>query len=280
MVKVSFIFSILLILSCQKTDIRNQDDNLLAEAYGNKLYLSEISNELNLKNQSNHIKNLKSEIIDNWIFEEVIFQEAKKKIGNDLELNALVDDYKRSLYINEYDNLYLTENLDTSISQSELDTFISQHKEEFALPETILRYIFVKVPDSLDNDTLLNYWKTEDLPGLKYFTSINNGISLMDINSWHYKSELKNILPDAIYKKINFKRPNRYSGIDKGSKYYVKILEIVKDTDEVPVSFLHDRVKHRILQQRKSKLLKDKKSALYNQSLKTKQIKVHSNTQN
>ena len=115
---------------------------------------------------------------------------------------------------------------------------------------------------------------------LKYFTSINEGVSLINLSKWYYLSELKNILPESINKKISLKKPNSYSGTDKGSKYYVKVLEIIKDTDEVPVSFLHERVKHRILQQRKNKLLKKKKSELYNQRITSKQIKVNSNTLN
>ena len=280
MIKFIFIFLCFAMVSCQKKQTRNADDKLLAEAYGNKLYLSDISNKLAIKNKSGDVKSLTDKLVDNWIFEQILLEESQNSVANNIELDVLVDDYKRSLYINAFDNMYLEQNLDTTISQTELDTFISIHKDEFALPETILRYIFVKVPDSLNNDTLSSYWKTEDLPGLKYFTSNNNGLSLVNLSKWHYLSELKNILPESIYKKISLKKPNQYSGNDKGSKYYVKIVEIIKDTDEVPDSFLHDRVKHRILQQRKNILLKKKKSELYNQRITSKQIKVHSNTQN
>jgi len=280
MIKYIFIFFCFALTSCQQPQSRNADDKLLAEAYGNKLYLSDIANKLALNNKSGDDKSLKDKLVDTWIFEQILFEEALKNVANKTELNVLVDDYKRSIYINAFDNMYIEQNLDTTVSQIELDTFISIHKEEFALPETILRYIFIKVPDSLSNDTLSSYWKTEDLPGLKYFTSINEGVSLINLSKWYYLSELKNILPESINKKISLKKPNSYSGTDKGSKYYVKVLEIIKDTDEVPVSFLHERVKHRILQQRKNKLLKKKKSELYNQRITSKQIKVNSNTLN
>lgn len=280
MIKYIIIFICFSLVACQPSQQRSADDQLLAEAYGRKLYLTDIENQLAIDDPNKSHESQKNTIIDNWVFEQILFEEARNNVSQNTELDVLVNNYKRALYINEYDNKYLEENLDTSISQSELDTFINEHKEEFALPETILRYIFVKIPDSLSNETFQNYWKTEDLPGLKYFTSTNDGIALVNLNKWYYLSELKNILPESVFRKISFKKPNRYSGADKGSKYYVKILEIIKDTDEVPVSFLHDRVKHRILQQRKNNLLKIKKSELYNQRITSKRIKVHSDTQN
>jgi len=268
-----------LLTSCQENQNRSADDKLLAEAYGQKLYLSDIANELALSQKEN-VNNQTTKIIDNWIFEQILFEEAKNSIGNNTELNVLVEDYRRSLYINAYDNAFINNNLDTTISSNELDTFINIHKEEFALPETILRYIYVKVPEPFANDTIDNYWKNEDLQGLKYFASTNEGIALINLGKWYYLSELKNIVPESIFKKISLRKPNRYSISYEGSKYYVKILEIIKDTDEVPNSFLHDRVKHRILQQRKQKILKLKKSELYDQRITSKRIQVHSNTQN
>lgn len=280
MAKYLTIITGLLLLSCNQSSNRDASDVLLVEAYGSKLYLSDIANQLDSNITKSDSLNTLERIITDWTMEQILFQESKKNIDNKSALNQLVEDYKKDLYINALDEKYLAESLDTVISQVEIDTFIKWHKEEFALPETILRYLFVKVPEDKDIDTLKNYWKTEDLLGLKYFISLHKGLSLLNVNKWYYLSELKNLLPESIYKKISLKKTNSYSGIADGSKYYVKILEIIKDTDEVPVSFLNERVRHRILQQRIKVLLKDKKTILYNNSIKSKQIKIYSNTHN
>lgn len=270
----------IILISCNNSNKRDVNDVLLAEAYGNKLYLSDISNALELTSTKKDSLTALDKLITDWTLEQILYHKAKKSIKNKLELDALVEDYKIDLYTNAYDEAYLAETLNNEISQTEIDTFIKLHKEEFALPETILRYIFIKIPEDKDIDTLKNYWETEDLPGLKHFTTMYDGLSLLNLNKWHYLSELKSLLPDKIYQKINLRRPNIYTGTDNGSKYYVKILEIIKDTDEVPVSFLNERVRHRILQQRIKVLLKDKKSNLYKNSIQSKQIKIYSNTHN
>lgn len=278
MTKYFIILSSLVLISCDPASKKNANDVLLAEAYGNKLYLSDISNALESSTSKNDSLSALDKLVSDWTLKQILYQESKKVIKNKTELNALVEDYRADLYINALDEAYLAETLNTEISQVEIDTFIKLHREEFALPETILRYIFVKVPEEKDIDTLKTYWKTEDLIGLKYFVTLHNGLSLLNLNKWYYLSELKNLLPDKIYKKISLKKPDSYTGKDKGSKYYVKILEIIKDTDEAPVSFLNERVRHRILQQRIKVLLKDKKSSLYNNSIKSKKIKIYSNT--
>ena len=277
MIRFAYIFLVLSLISCDRKASRSGDDKLLAEAYGERLFLSDISDALTLKLSKVDSTNAIADIVDNWIWEQILYDEAKKNVSNTIELDVLIDNYRRSLYIDAFDNNYLASNLDTSITQIEIDSFLEFHREEFTLPETILRYLFVKIPEEFDDDTLKGYWDTEDVTGLRYYINMNEGMATLNSGEWHYLSELKGILPESIFRKISLTKPNIYSGTDKGSKYYVKIIEIIKDKDGAPVSFLNERVRHRILQQRIKELLKNKKSRLYNSKIKSKQIKIYAN---
>ncbi|MBT8233791.1 MAG: hypothetical protein HKO66_00175 [Saprospiraceae bacterium] len=275
-----YIACLSLFLSCNDSNPRNPNDKLIAEAFGSKLFQSDLSDALSISNNKSDSFEVKKRLSENWIMEKILIQEAKKHVTNKDEIERLIEKYSNSLYINALNNYYLSESLDSTISDIEVDSFIQLHKSEFTLPETIVRFILIKFPKENDSDTIKDYWKNEDIPAINFHVSQIEGLSMLNMNKWYYLSELKNIAPESLFKKIRLNKPNAYSGEDDKSKFYVKVLEIIKDIDNAPISFLKERVRHRILQQRIKSLLIDKKSALYNDKIQSKQIKIHTNFEN
>jgi len=83
--------------------------------------------------------------IDNWLMQEILYNEAQKKIKTEDKIEQLVESYKKSLYINELEKVQLASQLDTLISVAELDTFYSQHKQDFLIDEEIVRIQRLKI---------------------------------------------------------------------------------------------------------------------------------------
>ena len=263
------------ILACNFSGSKKNDSALVAEAFGHELYLSEIEpyllNEFNASDSQYTI----SQYVDKWLMEVILLEEAEKKIKDRVKINELVESYKQSLIVQELESNYVNEALDTLVSSSEIDTFFKYHKEDFRLHEGIMRLLFIKIPTTNNNDTLENLWETEDLPALKQFSSSNNGFALVDAEEWYQLSFLKNILPTEIYAKVSLKKADTYEFDSNDQHFYLKVLEIVNENDEVPVSYVKERIKLRIIQDRIQALLKKKKSALFNAKIKSKQIKIY-----
>ena len=188
--------------------------------------------------------------VDKWLLQEILFHEAKAKVETEDRIEQLVENYKKSLYINELEKLELVTQLDTLISRAELDTFYSQHKEDFLLDEEIVRLLFAKVPETLDNDNLQTLWKTENLPALKVFVKEAGGLQFLDLKSWYYLSEMRNLIPAELIAKVNFDKTEAYSLRADGQVFLLKILDYTDANEIAPKSFALEKIKLRLLRDR------------------------------
>lgn len=273
------IFSILILLGCQDFQSnKNDSSDIIAEAFGEKLYLDDISVNLKEARTESDSQFIISRYSDQWLMDKIIYEEAKQTVGENKKLNELIEDYKESLIIHEWDKTLLEQSLDTFISKSEIDTFYNRSRKEFRLQEDIVRFIYVRFNETNDVNNFKDLWKTEDIPAINQYISQRNGISFLDSDKWYYKSELKNLLPDGLYKKIAFAKPNNYSLQENGTYFFLKMLEKTDSEDDAPISFVEPIIRERIVHDRGKKILKDKKNALYQKNIQNKLIKNYSKT--
>lgn len=265
----------LLLTGCNNLRNQNGNDQLLAEAYGSKLYLSELGIYLEKAVSASDSQYIFTKYVDNWLMDEILYNEAHKVVATDQKINNLVEDYEKSMYINEYEKVIISNHMDTMIQKEEIDSFFKFHKNDFLLQEGILRFLFIKIPEGNDNDTISDIWKTEDLPALKNLSHQFGGISLLKPNEWQYISSFKNLMPENLFKKISLKKPAEYINYEDGYKFYIKILELINDKEATPVGFVEERIKHRILHNRMNVLLKNKKNELFDKNIKSKSIKIY-----
>ena len=270
------------IVSCdnlaQKSDNRS---DIIAEAFGEKLRLDDLSEFLKEARTKSDSQFVISRYSDQWVMDKILYQEAKKTVGKNKDINALVDDYKKSLIIHEWDKLILSQSLDTVVNSEEIDAFYSERKKEFKLQEDIVRFMYVNYPESGNIDELFSdLWKSEDLPALNQFIKQHNGVGFINPENWYYKSELKNLLPNNLFRKISFSKPNNYSLSENETQFFVKIIELGDSDEDAPISFVEEIIKERILHDRAKEILKNKKSTLYEEKIQNKVIKIYSDTDN
>jgi len=278
----AYIIAVILmcLAACDVSNSNKQNSDPIAEAFGHKLYESDIESYIQSYPIQSDRQFAVSQYIDKWLMEVFLIEEAKKKIKDRKNINTFVKRYERSLIIQELENTYVQNELDTFIKAEEIDSFFNFRKEDFLLQESIIRFLFIKVQKDLDNDTLTGLWETEDLPALNQYVAINNGLALIDPQEWYSVSTIKNIVPLGLYAKISLKRPNTYTYKENDQHFYLKVLEIISEKDAAPVSFVRERIKLRILQDRIRTLLKNKKTALFNAKINSKQIKIYGKENN
>ncbi len=266
---------IIYLYSCDS--IANNDDNgeLIAEAYQQKLHKRDV--EPYLVNASTALDSqfVISRFVDEWLMDIILIEEAKKKIKNRTKIQELVKKYEQSLIINELESMYLKNELDTVIQTEEIDSFFNFHKEDFLLQDPIVRFLFIKLPESSINDTFAQIWETEDLPALREYVKLNNGVSILEAGEWQFLTSLKNITPTSLFNKISLNKPNVYSFEENDQHFYLKILEIINEKDSPPVEFVKDRIQMRILQNRIKALLKAKRNQLFSDRIASKEIKIY-----
>ncbi len=262
--------------SCEPSGGNIDDADVLATAYGQELHISELSDQLLQAETSSDSQFIISRHVDGWLMDRIMYKQATQQVKNNKKaISKKVEAYKRSLYIYELENQILAEELDSDISDTEIDTFYAKYNNDFILKENISRLLYVKIPKSLDNDTFATYWKTEDLPAIKKYLSGVNTIMLLDEKKWYPHTTIRSILPENLIKKINFKKEETYTLDVAPTKYYVKILETIKAKENAPVSYVEDDIRNRIMHERSENILKDKRQDFFKQSIKNKNISIN-----
>ena len=266
----------LMMLSCQ-TDKANEQT--VATAYGQHLQIETLGGQLTTARTSRDSQRIIDKEVDNWIMDEILVHEAKKKFSADEDIKEKVSSYEKSLYIHELEKYHIESQLDTTISKAEMDTFYIRNQEEYLNTEALIQGLMIKVSDNRYNDTIKNLWKTEDLPALKVVLSENEGnFHLLDVAKWYQESRLKNLLPDGLWKRINFKEKESYSYSDNGNQYLVKILGHTPEGDPMPTSYAAPLIKSRIIRDRSRALLQRWRKDVFQNNIQSKDIIIYSQT--
>ena len=75
--------------------------------------------------------------IQQWAIDMIEYDIAKDKASKEIE--RLVEDYRRSLYIHEYEKRLIAQRMPQEVEDTLVKEFYQEHISHFILPETIVR---------------------------------------------------------------------------------------------------------------------------------------------
>ncbi len=261
-------------MSCQT---EKANDRTIATAYGHHLQLDALHEQLRGAQNSRDSQRIIDKEMDNWLMDEILLYEAKKKINSRKEIEGKVKSYEKSLFIHELEKYYIKTELDTTIERQEIDTLYQKHQEDYIISEDLIQCLLVKLPEPQYDEIIKTLWKTEDLPALKASLGTkNDNIHLLDIDNWYQKSKLKNILPQGLWNRINLQAKESYSYSDNSHQYLIKILGHIAQGEPMPVDYASPLLKSRIIRDRSQALLHQWRKDMYQNNIRSKDIIIHS----
>ena len=85
--------------------------------------------------------------IDNWITESLFYEEAISKLLDDeMDINKQVEEYKKNLVNYIYQTKLIEANIDTTISNEEIENYYNQNIDNFLLKDNIVKVNYYKIP--------------------------------------------------------------------------------------------------------------------------------------
>lgn len=219
--------------------------------------------------------------VNSWIRKQLVINEAMKNIDiNEAEVERKVLDYRYSLIGYEYQNYYIKQNLDDSVSESEIGAYYKNRLDNFILKQNIIQGTYIKVPKEAPRTKrikeLMYSKKEKEVDELKsYCLSFSAAYHLAD-SSWIEFDKLVVNSPLAeIPNKIQFLRSyNFYETSDEDFLYFLKI-DAYKISDNVsPLEFVKEDIKNIILNKRKVELARKLEDDVYENAAKRKDFEV------
>ena len=219
--------------------------------------------------------------ISSWIRKQLIIGEAMKRIDiNEAEVERKVLDYRYSLIGYEYQNFYIQQHLNDSISEKEIEAYYKVHSDNFILKQNIVRGTYIKVPKTAPRTNKVKEMifskKEKDQNDLKsYCLSFSVAYHLSD-SSWIEFDKLVVNSPMAeIPNKIQFLKTNPfYETNDADFLYFLKV-EDYKISDNVsPLEFVKERIRNILLNKRKVELARALEDEVYENAVKQKNFEI------
>lgn len=263
------------------TEESGKDDKLIAAVFNKKLYQSELNQLIGGGMSAEDSIQLTRAYIDNWVRESILMNEAEKYVPDDLDIDALVRDYRASLILHNYEKLLVETQLDSMITEADITSYYDEHKEQFKLEEPVIKCYLLKVPKPIDNwDDVKDWWKSndeEDYKKLIDFASRNAQVYLLNDSLWYNLSDVNRHLPKDKLDTGNYKRKDKIDTDDDDFRYLYKKLEHTATGEYAPLGFVRNQATKVILHKRKIQLLEDTKEQMVKQETKDQNVKIYLN---
>ena len=271
-----FIFTTLLLTSCSNISDNNSND-LIARAGENFLYQNQLPSFSSEQDSILRYLNY----IETWAKEKILYDLSLTNLSqskkNDLDL--LVEKYKVDLYINSYKDLIVNSRIDSIVTDQEIESFYNMNIDNFKLNENLLKYRYLKVPsDNINISRIRRYIQRLNESDRDFLDSLNFQFADLKINDtvWFTEREVVSSIEFINQKnKSNYMRINRlYEFEDEQYTNYFIVKDLLKSGNIPPLSYLYDRIKLNIINQRKLNLIQDINKEILNDALKSSKYEV------
>ena len=267
----------ILLSSCNElTSIKN--DKLVSRVGENYLYESEIP-DFSLYEDSLIRKKV---FIDSWAREKILFDLSLVNLDQKsiINLDELIERYKRDLYINSYKDILINSMVDSIISDSEIDEYYDKNLNKFKLNEDLIKFRFVKIPlDNININKIRNGLIRFSSFDMQLIDSLSFQLASYNLNDslWITKRDFFNQVDF-----VNYENQKKYVKkgqlISKRDSMYVNLLfidDILQANSVAPRSYLTDRIKSTIYNNRKILLIKELNKEIINDAIKSKKYELY-----
>ena len=272
-----FISITLLILSCSNINNDNSND-LIARAGENFLYQNDLPSFSSRQDSLLRYKNF----VELWAKEKLLYDLSLTNLSQSKknELDLLIEKFKIDLYINSYKDLIVNSRIDSIVTNEEIESYYNANIDNFTLNETLLKYRYLKVPsDNININRIRRYIQRLSNDDRDFLDSLNFQFAELKVNDSVWFAE-RDVISSIEFinqtNKSNFMRVNRLYEIkdDQYINYFI-VKDLLKSGNIPPLSYLYDRIKLNIINQRKIDLIQNINKEILNDALKSSKYEIY-----
>ena len=270
----NILFSIFL-LSCNSVEIENYDIKIAS--VGNEiLYQTELEYSFpSGLNEEDSISFL-NQFVQNWIINQLLLQKAEELLPEKTKnVDAKLEQYRISLLSYEFEELYIKQRLDTTVSNDEILRYYEEHKDDFILKDYLVKCLILKCMNNLpDLEQVKKSYllrKEEDEDQIRTFAQSYNAELYLNNEEWIYFEDLIAKVPIEDYNKRRLiTRKKKFFFEDNNIINFVNIYDYKLKDAVSPLSFEKERIKSIILNMRMNELRTQLRQNLYSDAQKNK----------
>ncbi len=255
----------------------------LLQVEGNYLYLDEVQQAIPANVAKTDSAEIANNFIKKWIIETLMYENAKRNISNQEEIEKLVEEYRKTLMIHEYQQQLIQERLSRNIPEDEIKNFYEKYKEQLVATESYIQGLLLIVPPTAPQMAMVREWvKSGNQKALENIEkySLRNAIEYLYFgNKWMPFSEILKKIPLQINDPVSFLASNSFVELSDSAKhYFLKISAFVPAGETMPYEIAKEDISHTLLHKKEADFISQFESELYNDAIKKKKIEFFKQT--
>ena len=260
--------------SCNKKKATITSGDLIAKVGDHELYSGELPS-VSLELGTTDSAALHNGYVEQWVRKYVLVNEAENNLSNTMDINSLVADYRSSLLIDNYQQIYIQSNLDTAVSAEQIAAEYEQLSANFSLAEDLYQLIWAKVDAKQSGlEGFYKSWQRGKESKIEAYCK-EKAESCMLESKWLSVEDLHKSIPEKKFNKTRLKKGKELQRNFEGFEYFVKVNDIKYKGDTPPLEYLDNKLKELIIHKRKKTLLDKLEADLYKQAIASQKIKVY-----
>ena len=278
---ISVFFSIFLLTSCDYLLVQEKEDNaseIIAIVNTDKLFKEDLKDVLprNISKEDSLI--IVKSFIQDWAVNKLLLKGAANNntSASLRNINKLVQDYKESLLINNYKKELIKQQLDTVISNDEVEQYYLVNNENFKLNEVLVKskYLYFNYTIN-DQKEIVKLFKSDKINDAEELERQQLSFKIYQLNDSIW-TELDKVLLKLPFSKENLLKKSKFiQKQDSLGLYLVAIKDVLNRNDIAPLSYIKSTIKEMILHKRKIELIREIEKIIVKDATKNNNFKIY-----
>lgn len=271
----------LLLGACDVTILEKEEDarEIIAEVYQRKLYLDEVLYMLHEGASPEDSILLVNAYTQRWVRDQIMLHQAEKSIPSDLNVEKMVQEYRSSLILNNYESILIESMLDSIIRESELIDFYEANKEQYLLEKPIARFHFLKAPKAEPQiNRIISWWNNRsatNLKRLRRYVREHNWVHVLEDSVWMSLDEIVHMAAPSVTSARTLTPGKEIRYQDGDYHYFLEIIDVKSTLEVAPLAYIRDQAVRAILHRRKFLLIDHVKDSLYEMEIRSPHVIIH-----
>lgn len=250
----------LALVSCNFVTSLVHEGELVAKAGSHELYSTELESYIPKGLSPEDSTSFAQQYINTWAMERLYEDMANRELSkSDLDVTKELDDYRRSLLKYRYEQSYVNQRLDTSISENQISDYFKSHQDQLRLTLPILKARYVTVLKDSPNLTKIRKELSVDDSQMMAADSVLFMSTLRNTDfggSWVEAPVLAREFGTDYVTALSSMKGGYIETTDEAGNHNIAyVYELIKAGEVGPEEFYRERIKDIILGSRKQTLL-------------------------
>lgn len=246
----------------------------LLEVEGKFLYLDQVQAIIPPNITGPDSVQIADSYIRKWVTDVLLYENAKRNVTDKAAIERLLDDYRKSLIIHQYQQNLLQQRLPNQPSDEEMLRFYTDFSDQFVLRESIVKGILLVLPKGAPRLNDVRRWvqsgDTKSLEQIEKY-SLQHGLSYdYFADRWVPTSEILKKMPVQQEQLSNSIGTGRYYEVSDSLKHYMLNVDSVRRTgDSEPFETAKEKISNIILNKLKSDFIMNFEDELYQDAIQS-----------